>query len=568
VSALWQVVGRRRAAPRLLLGALLAALTYLAAIALMGLSAWLISRAAQHPNASTLALAAVGVRALGLGRAVLRYAERVVGHSVTLEVVADLRVAVFEGLVDHDDAAPDAGGLLSAVVADVDAVQDLLLRCLLPFAAGLLVLAATVTACWLLLPSAGVVLLVGLGSALLLVPALAALVARREAGLTALRAAYQTSLLEIAYASADLLVLGQLPQALSDAERAACALADVERRGSVRAAVVAGIMTLAQGATVVGVAVLGVAATSRGALSPVLLAVLVLVALAAFEPVVPLAAGGAVLARSLGSVRRLAPLVLVRVSRPVAPAPRGSILVAAGVGVNRSARPVLADVGLILTPGARVAVVGASGAGKSTLLQVLCGQLRPSEGQVLLGGEPVADLDETVRAAQVVLAEQTAHLFTSSVADNLRVGRPDATVADLEHAVTLAGLGDWVAGLPRGWDSPVGERGARISGGERKRLAVARALLSPAPILLLDEPTEGLDPIAADALVRRLVSSSGRRALVVVTHRLTALEGFDEVLVLDRGRVVQRGTADALAARPGPFHDLWARQLPVASCVG
>jgi ABC-type transport system involved in cytochrome bd biosynthesis fused ATPase/permease subunit len=238
--------------------------------------------------------------------------------------------------------------------------------------------------------------------------------------------------------------------------------------------------------------------------------------------------------------------------------------------VRRSGRvaPAVADVGLILTPGARVAVVGPSGAGKTTLLQLLCGQLRPTAGQVLLGGEPVADLDETARAALVVLAEQAAHLFNASVADNLRVGRPGAGEEELEVAVRQAGLGRWVEGLPRGWDSPVGENGARISGGERKRLAVARALVSPARIVLLDEPTEGLDPVAADALVRGLVSSCGSRALVVVTHRLTALEGFDEVLVLDRGRVVQRGPAAELSGRPGLFRDLWTRQVPVSSFSG
>ena len=559
-----------RAVPRLVLAASLAALTYLAGIALMGLSAWLISRAAEHPDASSLSLAAVGVRALGLGRAVLRYAERVVGHSATLRVVADLRVGVFQGLVSRPAGVEQSGDVLSAVVADVDADQDLLLRCLLPFTAAALVVAVTTTASAVLLPQAGLVLLLGLGAALVVVPGVAFVVARSEAVLGQRRAAYQNLVLELLDGCADLLVLGQMPQAVADLDAAASELARIERRGAVRSAWASGLMTVLQGLTVVGVAAASLQAVQRGALPRVELAVLVLMALSAFEPVTPLAEAGGLLARVVASARRLAALLEQAETQPAAATRRGEGLVARDVSITYPGRdrPALSGLDLELRPGARIAVVGASGAGKSTLLQALSGQLRPGRGGVRCGGVEVADLDEVTRASCIVVAEQAAHVFNATVEDNVRLARPEATREELSQALSDAGLGGWFAALPAGWATPVGERGRRLSGGERKRLVVARALLSRAPVLLLDEPTEGLDPEAADALVRSLLSSAAGRALLLVTHRLVALEDFDEVLVLDDGRVVQRGLPAELAVRRGPFRELYCLQVPDVALVG
>ncbi len=222
--------------------------------------------------------------------------------------------------------------------------------------------------------------------------------------------------------------------------------------------------------------------------------------------------------------------------------------------------PALQQLDLDLRPGRCVAVVGPSGAGKSTLVRLLVGQLVADHGVACLGSTDLAGLGHAEISRHIVLAEQEAYLFDTSLADNLRLARPSASAQDLRRAVELAGLAEWVDSLPEGMGTPVGERGCRVSGGERKRLSVARALLSAAPVLLLDEPTEGLDPAAADGLVRRICSASPDRAVLVITHRLAALEAFDEVVVLDHGRVVQRGTAAALAGRPGMFRDLQRTQ--------
>jgi thiol reductant ABC exporter CydC subunit len=566
VSTVGTVVRSPADGARLLVATLLAALTSLAAVALMGLSAWLISRAAEHPDASALTLAAVGVRALGLGRGVFRYAERLVGHSVTLRVVADLRVSVFQGLVDRPAFGLRSGQLLSAVVSDVDAVQDLLLRCLLPFASAAVVVAVCSTAAGLMLPAAGVVVALGLMTALLLLPALGFAASRADRVRGRHRADYQSAVHEVLLGCADLTVLGQLAVRQDELDRAAAGLAVLERRTALRSALLGGVAAVVQGATVLVLTVVAVRAVAAGVLPRTHLAVLVLGTLAAFEVLAPLADAGTMLSRTWTSVRRVVALVgLPREARPArAHLPRSVTAVEAAYTFPDRAEPSVRGLSVDLRPGRRIAMVGASGSGKSTCLRLLAGQLTASSGAVRCGDVPAADLDEADRARVVVLAEQAAHLFSATVEDNLRLARPDATAEQLRLAVAQAGLLTWLDALPAGLRTPVGAHGAQLSGGERKRLMVARALLSPAPVVLLDEPTEGLDPEAADALVRALVGALGQRSLLLVTHRLVALEAFDEILVLDRGEVVQRGTYDELARTPGAFHELHRQQVLAA----
>lgn len=554
----------------LLLSALLSALTFLCAVGLMGVSAWLISRAAEHPEASALTLAAVAVRALGLGRGVSRYADRLVGHDVTLKVVADLRVAVFQALVRRKEDSTRSGELLSAVVVDVEAMQDLWLRCLIPFAAAVIVSAASVVACWWWVSSAGLVLLLGLISSLVVVPVLSAAIGRRESALAGRRADYQVQVLDIVQGCADLLVCGDLPRAVASAEQAAAGLADVDRRSARRSALVSAVTTVLHGGTVVGVAAVAVPAVQDGRLPRVGLAVVVLIAMAAFEPITLLVDAGALLPRTWGAARRLAALL-------EAPDEEGTGVVhgdpdtvrARSVRVRypNALHPALEGIDLDLTPGRAIAVVGPSGAGKSTLLRVLTGQVVPESGKALLGTTALCSVESEQRARYVVLAEQEAYLFDASIRDNLRIARPGASELELAAAAELAGLGGWIEELPQGWDTPLGERGGRVSGGERKRLSVARVLLSEAPVVLMDEPTEGLDPDAADALIRRVIAASRQRALLLVTHRLTVLDEVDEVIVLDHGHVVQRGTHEGLLAEPGLYRDLQRAQTAATAAL-
>ncbi len=226
-----------------------------------------------------------------------------------------------------------------------------------------------------------------------------------------------------------------------------------------------------------------------------------------------------------------------------------------------AAGPALRDVDLSLPSGWRVAVVGPSGAGKSTLAAVLVGFLRHRAGSITLSGVPAERLSGDDLRTVVGLVGQDAYLFDTSVGENLRVGRRDATDEQLRDVLGRVGLASWLADLPEGLGTEVGSHGARLSGGQRQRLAVARALLADFPVLVLDEPAEHLEPAAADALTADLLDMTGGRSLVLITHRLAGLESVDEIMVMERGRVVQRGTHDELLGQAGRYSDLWWEEM-------
>jgi ABC-type multidrug transport system fused ATPase/permease subunit len=221
----------------------------------------------------------------------------------------------------------------------------------------------------------------------------------------------------------------------------------------------------------------------------------------------------------------------------------------------------LHGVDLDLSPGRTVAVVGPSGAGKSTLVAVLVRFLDIASGSATLNGVPLADLSGEAVRRVVGLCEQGAHVFDTTLAENLRVARPEASEQDLLAVLDRVDLLDWVRELPLGVDAPVGERGHRLSGGQRQRLVVARTLLAEFPVLLLDEPTEHLDPAAGDALMAELRHVGEDRSLLVVTHRLTGLMDMDEIVVMEGGRVAERGRHDELVDLGGWYARQWTREV-------
>ncbi|GAA4617616.1 hypothetical protein GCM10023195_78730 [Actinoallomurus liliacearum] len=556
----------------------------LCAVALTATAAWLIARAGQHPALSALALAIVGVRAFALFRGVLRYAERLVGHDAALRVLAGLRVRVYEALRRSTDPAgaaprpaPRDADAVQRMVADVEAVQDLLLRCVLPASVSWLTGLAAIAMTALLLPAAGAVLAAGVVLAGAALPALAARTARSDARRAAeARADLAVHGLDLDRGAVDLAAFGATERFVARAEAAAARLARLERRAGTVEAVVAALGAALQGATVL--AVLWTA--RRNGADGVLVTVLTLTALAAVDAVLPVADA----ARRLSEVRPAARRVLdlLRAGdrphpRPViAPAPLAApapdptpvsasvpvpVIELRGVRVAYGSVPALGGVDLRVPAGRKIAVVGASGAGKSTLLGVLTGEVR-SEGAVLLGDAPLSSHDPRDVRATVRGLTQDTHVFNASIRANVTLARPGATEAEAADAARRAGLLDWIAALPEGWDTPVG--GTRLSGGQRQRLLLARALLADPPVLVLDEPTEGLDLVTADRIVADLLTD--QRTVVLVTHRLAPLAAADEIVVLDRGRIVQRGTHRHLAKRPGPYRDLWeAENHPIIS---
>ncbi|MFF3251273.1 thiol reductant ABC exporter subunit CydD [Actinacidiphila glaucinigra] len=543
--------------PRFALALLLGALALLSAVGLMATSAWLISRASEQPPVLYLMVAVTATRAFGIGRAVFRYAERLVSHDAVLRALAGLRVTVYRRL---ERLAPAAlrdtrrGDLLSRLVADVDGLQDYFLRWLLPAgAAALSGTAAAAFTVWLL-PVAGAALAVGLLTAGVAVPAASAALARRaERALAPARGELAAQVVEVLTGTAELTVAGALPGRRAKAAEADRALTRIAARSAAGAALGAGLGALVSGLTVTVCAWAGVRAVADGGLSGVALAVVVLTPLAAFEAVTALPLAAQYRQRSRQAARRVYDVLdtpePVREPAHPAAAPAGPHpLVLRGLTARHPGqpRPALDGVGLELSPGRRIAVVGPSGSGKTTLAHVLLRFLDVEEGAYTLAGSDATALDGDAVRRMVGLCAQDAHAFDSTVRENLRLARPGADDAELRKALAAARL-------DLDLDLPVGEHGTRLSGGQRQRLALARALLADFPVLVLDEPAEHLDLATADALTADLLAATTGRTTVLITHRLTGLEEVDEILVLDHGRVVQRGTHRELAAADGPF---------------
>ncbi|MFI0222384.1 thiol reductant ABC exporter subunit CydD [Streptomyces lydicus] len=566
---------------RFALALLLGSLALGSAVGLMATSGWLISRAAQQPPVLYLMVAVTATRAFGIGRAVFRYAERLVAHDAVFRMLADVRVAVYrrlERLAPAGLTERRRGDLLSRLVADVDAVQDYFLRWLLPVGAAVLVGVGTVGFTAWLLPEAGAILAAGLLLAGVGVPALSGALARRtERQLAPARGRLATRVLDVLTGTAELTVAGALTVRTASVRRADRELTRIASRSAAVAGAGAGLSALLCGLTVAAAAVAGVQAVHAGRLEGVALAVVVLTPLAAFEAVTGLPLAVQYRQRTRRAAERVfevldAPAPVCEPAAPATPPEVPFPLVVRDLTARHSgqARPALDAVGFTLTAGRRLAVVGPSGSGKTTLAQTLLRFLDPEAGTYSLGGTDARALDGDAVRRQVGLCAQDAHLFDSSLRENLRLARrnradgpADADDRDLWDALERARLAVWVRGLPDGLDTMVGEHGARLSGGQRQRLALARALLADFPVLVLDEPAEHLDLATADALTADLLAATEGRTTVLITHRLTGLEAVDEVLVLDHGRVVQRGGHAELAAADGPFRRMLERERAV-----
>ncbi|MER5463399.1 thiol reductant ABC exporter subunit CydD [Streptomyces sp. NPDC002668] len=556
---------------RLGLSLLLGSLAVGSAVGLMAVSGWLISRASEQPPVLYLMVAVTATRAFGLGRPVFRYAERLVSHDAVLRMLAEMRVAVYRGL---ERIAPAGlrqtrrGDLLSRLVADVDALQDYWLRWLLPAGVAAVAGAGAVGFTTWLLPEAGAVLAVGLLLAGVAVPLISGAVARRaERQLAPARGALATHVVDLLCGSAELTVAGALKGRGARTREADRQLTGIASRGAAATALGGGLSALVCGLTVVCAAFAGVQAVRDGRLDGVSLAVVVLTPLAAFEAVTGLPSAVQYRQRVRRSAERVyevldTPVPVHEPDRAAAPPVTAFPLAVRGLGARYAGqeRDALGGFDLTLTAGKRIAVVGTSGSGKTTLAQVLLRFLDVREGKYTIGGVDASALDGDAVRRFVGLCAQDAHLFDSSVRENLRLARTEATEDELRRALAKARLLEWVDTLPDGLDTLVGEHGAQLSGGQRQRLALARALLADFPVLVLDEPAEHLDLATADALTADLLVATEGRTTVLITHRLQGLEAVDEIVVLEAGRTVQRGSYAELATIDGPLRRMVERE--------
>ncbi len=536
-------------------------------VALLAVSGFLLARASEHPSILAISVAVVAVRGLAVGRGVFRYIERLASHDVAFRVLADIQVAIYrrlERLAPAGLAAFRSGDLLARLISDVDATQDLFIRGVGPPLAAALVGAGAVTACLFILAPAGGVLALGLLTAGVAVPALAVAASRQAARVTApARGDLGATMTDLLSGAAELHAFGAQEAGLAAVAAADRQLTSLARRSAAAAGLGSGLMVAVSGLTLWGVLFLGVAAVAGGTLTRVPLAVVTLTALAAFEAVTALPAAALQLGDSRGSAERIGAVLDAPdpVADPVAPRalPAGPVRVRLrGVQVRYEPDGPLALDGLDLDlgPGRRVALVGPNGAGKSTVASVLLRFCDPVGGSVTLGGADLAGYAADDVRTVIGGCTQDPHIFDATVRENLRLARPGADDDELAAAAASARLLPWIESLPRGWDTRVGARGAAMSGGERQRLALARALLAGPDLLILDEPTAHLDPEAASALTADLLAVTAGRATLLITHDFTGLDQVDEIIVLDQGQVAQRGTHRELMRAGGRYRQL------------
>jgi thiol reductant ABC exporter CydC subunit len=536
-------------------------------VALLAVSGFLLARASQHPGILAISVAVVAVRALSVGRGVFRYLERLASHDVAFRVLAQVRLAIWrrlEALAPGGVTLFRSGDLVARLVSDVDATQDLFIRGVTPVLAAALVGGAAVTACLLVFAPAAAVLAAGLLAAGVVVPAAGAAVAGKATRAAApARGRLAASVTELLDGAADLHAFGAAETALARADATSAELARLDSSTATASALGTGLMSAVTGLTVWAVLLLGVAATGAGALSRVPLAVLTLTALASFEAVSALPAAAVQLGQARVAAGRIAavtdtPDPVCEPARPRAlpPGPFGIQLREATVVYRPGGPPALDRVSLDLPPGRRVALVGANGAGKSTVAAVLMRFCELTAGAALLNGHDLASYAADDVRSVIGGCPQDPHLFDAAIRDNVRLARPAATDEELEAAAARARLLPWIASLPQGWDTPVGVHGAAVSGGERQRLALARAFLADPPLLILDEPTTHLDPPARRALTADLLRATEGRAVLLITHELDGLDQVDEIVVLDQGRVAERGTHAQLRHAGGRYQQL------------
>ncbi len=552
------------------LSALLGLATVGSSVGLMATSAYIIARAALQPSIAVLQVAIVGVRFFGLSRGVFRYLERYVSHQVTFRLLARLRVWFYQAL---EPLAParlmqyKSGDLLSRVVADIETLEHFYLRVLAPPIVAILIALLTGIFMagyhlWLAVTLLSFLFLAGMG-----VPLLTRMLSRRPGQrMVAVRSELNGTLVDGIQGMADLLACGQERRHQEQVTHLGRELVRWQERmawvrglGNALAGLSINLATLA-------ILLIAIPLVNRGHLEGVYLAVLALTTIASFEAVLPLPLAFQNLESSLVAARRLFEIVdaepVVADTGEPGPSPQAYDLVVEHLSFryHPAEPPALADLSFTLPQGGRLAIVGPSGAGKSTLVSLLLRFWDYQSGQIRLGGHDLRRYRPDEVRAMVSVVSQHSHLFNGPIRENLLLARPEAGQAELIQAARQAQIHEFIQALPQGYDTWIGEQGLRLSGGERQRLAIARALLKNAPILILDEATANLDPLTEREVMQTITALMAGRTVLMITHRLVGLDMVDEILVLQSGRVVERGHHHELLSTHGPYRRMWDLQ--------
>ncbi|OYV28670.1 MAG: thiol reductant ABC exporter subunit CydC [Thiomonas sp. 20-64-9] len=558
----------------MLWGALASLLTLLANVALMATSGWFIAQMALVGLAGVAMdyfTPAAFIRAMAITRTAGRYIERLITHEATFRLLQELRVWFYRHL---EPLAPArlrelrGADLSSRILSDIDALNHLYLRVLAPVGVALIGGAAIVLIMALFSGRVAASTLLFLLLAGVAVPLLTFRMGHAPGrALVDLRARLRSAAVDGLQGLGELRIYGGTQRQAQRIGALTDAMIDQQRQLSRATGLSQGLLGLCANLAMWAALLLAIPLATGAAIAPAQLPMLALFVLASFEAVLPLPLALQMLGETLAAARRVFSIIDARpqidetANLPVPQWAESSLLID-GLGLRYPGAPdgawALDGLSLQLQPGARVALVGPSGAGKSTLVQALLRFWEYQRGSVRIGGHDLRAWPGEALRAHIAVVSQDTYLFNTTLRDNLMLARPEATQEDVIAACQAAQLHDFITSLPEGYDTWVGEAGMRLSGGQARRVAIARALLRNAPLLILDEPTEGLDALTERDLLRDIATLMQGRTVLLITHRIAALPAaVDQVLVIEAGRVVESGAPADLLARPnGAFRAL------------
>lgn len=555
----------------LILGVVLAIITLLASIGLLTLSGWFLSASAVAGFAGLYSfnymLPAAGVRGTAITRTAGRYFERLVSHDATFRVLQHLRVTTFSKLLPLSPAGLARyrqGELLNRVVADVDTLDHLYLRVISPLVGALVVI--VVVTLGLSLLDVNIALVLG-GIMLLTLFLLPPLFYRagKPTGenLTRLRGEYRQQLTGWLQGQAELTIFGASRRYRAQMENTELNWHEAQRKQSELTALSQALMLLIGGIAVMAMLWLASGGVGGNTQPGPLIALFVFCALAAFEALAPVTGAFQHLGQVVASALRITQITgqqpEVTFSTTLSEVPEHLALCLADVSFAYEGQAQLAldHINLTIPAGTHVAVLGRTGCGKSTLLQLLTRAWDPAQGQILFNDTPVSEMSEPALRKTVSMLPQRVHLFSATLRDNLLLAAPgtgdDLLAAMLEKVGLHKLLED------EGLNSWLGEGGRQLSGGELRRLAIARALLHDAPLMLLDEPTEGLDATTERQILDLLEKEMQGKTVLMVTHRLRGLVDFDQIIVMDNGQIIEQGSHAELLAKQGRYYQFKQR---------
>ena len=536
-------------------------------IGLLGTSAYLIASAALHPSIAELQVAIVGVRFFGISRAAFRYLERLVSHSVNLKVLSNLR----EWFYRQVETAPPAvlythksGDLLNRVMADLETLENFYVRVVSPVIVALVVATGVSLFLGTYDASLGLCLAAGLILNGIILPTLAVLTTRRSARkMVAARADLSSRTVEWIQGLAELQAAGVQHHWMKEINQKNLQAGEMQKNLSMMNGLNSGLSLLLLNLTVLGLLWIAIPLVNAGMINGVSMAVILLVGMAGFESVGSLPQAALMLNANLESSKRLFnvnPTNQPKLTGQIPPAgwsPKQISLEQVTFEYAEDGSFALHDVSFEISQGKKLALIGPSGAGKTSLVNLLLQFWQPSAGSINFDGFPASTIDAYEVRRLFGVVSQNAYLFSSSLRQNLLLADPSADDDRFHWALRQAKLENWVNGLPLGLDTWLGDQGMRLSGGERQRLAIARVLLQDRPFLLLDEPVENLDPVTAGCVLETIFDLFDDRGILLITHDFSYLERMNEILLLDEGRIIERGKLSELRENGRRFTALY-----------